>query len=88
VKGIERVLSKISDALKITVGETTENRKFSIEGVRCLGACGLAPVMVVDQDTHGAMTPKKALEIISQYDPSIMRAAASEETEEMAEEEV
>jgi NADH:ubiquinone oxidoreductase subunit E/ActR/RegA family two-component response regulator len=88
VKGIERVLSKISDALKITVGETTENRKFSIEGVRCLGACGLAPVMVVDQDTHGAMTPKKALEIISQYDPSIMQAAAREETEEMAEEEV
>ncbi|MEJ2683944.1 MAG: NAD(P)H-dependent oxidoreductase subunit E [Candidatus Sulfobium sp.] len=88
VKGIERVLSKISDALKITVGETTENRKFSIEGVRCLGACGLAPVMVVDQDTHGAMTPKKALEIISQYDPSIMQAAAPEETEEMAQEEV
>ncbi len=88
VKGIERVLSKISDALRITVGETTENRKFSIEGVRCLGACGLAPVMVVDQDTHGAMTPKKALEIISQYDPSIMQAAAPEETEEMAEEEV
>jgi NADH:ubiquinone oxidoreductase subunit E/ActR/RegA family two-component response regulator len=88
VKGIERVLSKISDALKITVGETTENRKFSIEGVRCLGACGLAPVMVVDQDTHGAMTPKKALEIISQYDPSIIQAAAPEETEEMAQEEV
>ncbi len=88
VKGIERVLGKISDALKITVGETTENRKFSIEGVRCLGACGLAPVMVVDQDTHGAMTPKRALEIISQYDPSIMQAAAAEETEEMAEEEV
>jgi NADH:ubiquinone oxidoreductase subunit E/AmiR/NasT family two-component response regulator len=89
VKGIEGVLSKISDTLKIHIGETTENKKFSLEGVRCLGACGLAPVMVIDQDTHGAMTPKKAIEIISQYEPSILEAAgaASEEAEEMAEKE-
>src|SRR5208337_1004727 len=69
VKGIEGVLHKISDALKIKIGETTENRKFSLEAVRCLGACGLAPVMVIDQETYGAMTAKKALDIISQYDP-------------------
>jgi NADH:ubiquinone oxidoreductase subunit E/CheY-like chemotaxis protein len=87
VKGIERVLGKISDTLKIHIGETTENRKFSLEGVRCLGACGLAPVMVIDQETHGAMTPKKALEVISQYEPTVLEAAASEETEEMAEKE-
>ncbi len=87
VKGIEGVLSKISDTLKIRIGETTENRKFSLEGVRCLGACGLAPVMVIDQDTHGAMTPKKALEIISQYEPSVLEAAVREEAEEMAEKE-
>ncbi len=87
VKGIESVLGKISDTLKIHIGETTENRKFSLEGVRCLGACGLAPVMVIDQDTHGAMTPKKALEIIGQYEPAVLEAAASEETEEMAEKE-
>ncbi|MEJ2695236.1 MAG: NAD(P)H-dependent oxidoreductase subunit E [Candidatus Sulfobium sp.] len=88
VKGIEGVLGKISDALKIHIGDTTDDRKFSLEGVRCLGACGLAPVMVIDQDTHGAMTPKKALEIISQYEPSVIQAAAPEETEEMAEKEV
>jgi NADH:ubiquinone oxidoreductase subunit E len=86
VKGIEGVLGKISDTLGIHIGETTENRKFSLEGVRCLGACGLAPVMMIDQDTYGAMTPKKALEIISQYEPAILEAA-SEETEEMAEKE-
>jgi NADH:ubiquinone oxidoreductase subunit E len=85
VKGIEGVLSKVSDTLKIGIGDTTENKRFSLEGVRCLGACGLAPVMVVDQDTYGAMTPKKALEIIGRYDPSIVEAAGAEEAEETEE---
>jgi len=82
VRGIERVLSKVSDTLGIGIGDTTEDKKFSLEGVRCLGACGLAPVMVIDQDTYGAMTPKKALEIISQYEPAVLESAAGEETEE------
>lgn len=85
VRGIEGVLGKIKDSLKINIGDTTENKKFSLEGVRCLGACGLAPVMVVDQDTYGKMTPKKALEVISQYDPSFAGATAKEEAEETTE---
>ena len=88
VKGIEGVLKKIQDTLKIDVGETTEDRKFSVEAVRCLGACGLAPVMVIDQETYGAMTPKKAIEKISQFDSTILESAPAEEAEEMAEEEV
>ena len=88
VKGIEGVLGKVSDTLKIRIGETTDDRKFSLEGVRCLGACGLAPVMVIDQDTYGAMTPRKALEIIGRYEPSVLQAAIPEEPEEMAEKEV
>ncbi len=87
VKGIETVLNKIKEALKIGIGDTTEDRKFSLEGVRCLGACGLAPVMVIDQDTYGAMTPKKALGIIGQYDPSVSDAASQTMEEEMAEKE-
>ena len=87
VKGIEGVLKKIQDTLKINVGETTEDRKFSIEAVRCLGACGLAPVMVIDQETYGAMSPKKALEKISQFDPTILESAPAEQAEEMAEKE-
>jgi NADP-reducing hydrogenase subunit HndA len=87
VKGIEGVLHKISDALKINIGETTENRKFSLEAVRCLGACGLAPVMVIDQETYGAMTAKKALDIISQYDPAAIEATVAQEIEELAEKE-
>jgi len=87
VKGIEGVLKKIQDTLKINVGETTQDRKFSIEAVRCLGACGLAPVMVIDQETYGAMSPKKALEKISQFDPAILESAPAEQAEEMAEKE-
>lgn len=88
VKGIEGVLEKIKDTLKINIGETTENRKFSLEGVRCLGACGLAPVMVIDQETYGAMSPKKALGIIGEYDPAVIEAAAAlQGAEEMAEKE-
>ncbi len=87
VKGIEGVLKKIKDTLKIDVGETTENRKFSVEAVRCLGACGLAPVMVIDQETYGAMSPKKALEKISQFDPALLESSSAEQTEEMAEKE-
>ena len=81
VKGIETILSKIQDILKIHVGETTEDRKFSLETVRCLGACGLAPVMVVDQDTYGALSQKKAIEAINQYAPVGMLPVLEEEME-------
>lgn len=87
VKGIEGVVTKIKESLNIDIGETTENRKFSLEGVRCLGACGLAPVMVVDQDTYGALTPTKAIGIIAQYDSSVTTAAAApEQTETVSQE--
>ena len=86
VKGIEGILAKIEDVLKIGIGDTTEDKKFSLEGVRCLGACGLAPVMVIDQETYGALTQGKALQIINQYDPE--RGAKSDTPEEeMAEKE-
>jgi NADH-quinone oxidoreductase subunit E len=67
VKGIEEVLGKIKDDLKLEVGDITEDKRFSLEAVRCLGACGLAPVMVVDHDTHGAVTSKKVLQILDEY---------------------
>ncbi|NJD55790.1 MAG: response regulator [Nitrospirae bacterium] len=87
VKGIEGVLAKIKDQLKIDIGETTEDRKFSIEGVRCLGACGLAPVMMIDQETYGALTPSKALKIISQYGGPASGQSPEEETAAVAEQE-
>lgn len=80
VKGIEPVLNKIRDRLKIDVGETTEDRKFTLEAVRCVGACGLAPVMVVDQDTYGALSQEKALETINHYSPANVPASLEEAT--------
>ncbi len=75
VKGIERVLGKIRDRLKIDVGETTEDMRFTLEAVRCVGACGLAPVMVVDQNTYGALTQEKAVETINHYSPAAVSAS-------------
>ncbi|MBI5100473.1 MAG: NAD(P)H-dependent oxidoreductase subunit E [Nitrospirae bacterium] len=83
VKGIEGVLEKIEENLKVGIGETTGDRRFSIEGVRCLGACGLAPVMMIDQETYGALTPAKAIGVIKGFDPSVggaeVTAAAAQE---------
>jgi NADH:ubiquinone oxidoreductase subunit E len=67
VKRVEEVLNKIKNDLKIDVGDVTEDKKFSIETVRCLGACGLAPVVVVDEETYGSMTPKKVAGILEEY---------------------
>lgn len=67
VKRVEEVLKKIKEDLKIDVGEVTEDKKFSLETVRCLGACGLAPVMVIDEETYGAMNPKKVPDILKEY---------------------
>ena len=51
----------------IREGETTEDRMFTLESVRCLGACGLGPVVVVDEDVHGRVKPGKLKDILSQY---------------------
>jgi NADH-quinone oxidoreductase subunit E/NADP-reducing hydrogenase subunit HndA len=67
VKRVEESLNKIKEELKIDVGDVTEDKKFSLETVRCLGACGLAPVMVIDEETYGAVSPKKIKEILGEY---------------------
>jgi NADH-quinone oxidoreductase subunit E/NADP-reducing hydrogenase subunit HndA len=70
VKRANEILERLKESLGIDEGEITEDRNFSLETVRCLGACGLAPVVVVDQDTHGSIDPVKVSEIISQYNGS------------------
>ncbi len=67
VKRAEEILRNLEEGLHVTCGEVTEDRKFSLEDVRCLGACGLAPVVVVDNDTHGGIDPKAAMNIIKEY---------------------
>lgn len=67
VKGAEEIVKKLSEGLSVTVGGITEDKKFSLETVRCLGACGLAPVVVIDKDTHGAVNPVKVHELLNDY---------------------
>lgn len=68
VKGIKEVMSRIENEYNINEGGTTEDRRFSLEGVRCLGACGLAPVMVIGQDTHGDVSSDKIIDILEKYE--------------------
>ena len=67
VKGIKEALSRIENEYQLKEGDTTDDRRFTLEAVRCLGACGLAPVMVVDQDTHGDVSSDKVLELLDAY---------------------
>lgn len=68
VKGIKEVISRIDNEYQVKEGCTTEDRRFSLEAVRCLGACGLAPVVVVDQDTYGAVKADKVIETLNKYE--------------------
>lgn len=67
VKGSEKVLEAIENKLAIKSGGCTEDGRFSIDVTRCLGACGLAPVMTVNEDVYGKVEPKKVAEIIDRY---------------------
>jgi NADH:ubiquinone oxidoreductase subunit E len=67
VKGIKEVLSRVQNQYQLKEGGTTADRRFSLEAVRCLGACGLAPVMVVGQDTHGDVSSDKVIDILDNY---------------------
>ena len=68
VKGIKEVMSRIGNEFQLKEGSTTEDRRFSLEAVRCLGACGLAPVVVVDEDTYGDVKADKVIEVLEKYD--------------------
>lgn len=67
VKGAESVLTAIKQELKIEMGETTEDKLFTLQEARCLGACGLAPVAMIDDKIYGELTPKKIIEILQNY---------------------
>jgi NADH-quinone oxidoreductase E subunit len=67
VRGAKRNVEHLQKALGVGVGECTQDRKFGLEVVRCLGACGLAPVMVVDQDTHKQVKEAKLDKILDGY---------------------
>jgi NADH:ubiquinone oxidoreductase subunit E len=68
VKRSEEIIERLSTTLHIPINGITVDGKYSLEGVRCLGACGLAPVAVVGEDTYGLLDPVKSVEILKNYE--------------------
>ena len=68
VKGIKEVITRIENHYQMKQGGTSADRRFSFEAVRCLGACGLAPVMVVNADTYGDVKSDKVIQILDRYE--------------------
>ncbi len=67
VKGANLVLEKIQEELKLEVGDCTEDGRFSLEACRCIGACGLAPVLTVNDDVYGRLVPEDIPGILAKY---------------------
>jgi NADP-reducing hydrogenase subunit HndA len=68
VRGAEKVLEEFKRLLEIQVGETSPNGKFSISCLRCVGACGLAPVVMIGEKTYGRVSPDNVKEILKEYE--------------------
>ncbi len=68
VRGAKKVAEALCEELNIRMGETTPDRRFSLMTQRCFGACGLAPVMMINDDVHGRVTPRKISEILARYE--------------------
>ena len=67
VRGADKILAAFAESLGIEPGETTPDKKFSLERVACLGACGLAPVAMIGEKTYGRLTAEKVSEILAEY---------------------
>lgn len=67
VKGSGDILEKLKELLGIDVGECTQDGKFSLDATRCIGACGLAPVMTINEDVYGRLTPDEVDKILDKY---------------------
>ena len=67
VRGAEKVLDEFKRELKINVGETTADGKFSLSCLRCVGACGLAPVVMVGEKVYGRVAPDGIKDILNDY---------------------
>ena len=67
VKGADRVIQILREELGVGLGETTSDGEFTVTSVRCVGACGLAPVMTVDDEVYGKLDRGKIRKIIAEY---------------------
>lgn len=67
VRGGKRLVEKIQSMLKVGIGDTTEDGKFTFEVARCIGACGLAPAIMIDDTVYKQVNPNKLESILSKY---------------------
>jgi NADH:ubiquinone oxidoreductase subunit E len=67
VRGVQAVLDRLVEELDVEVGKTTKDRKFTLEATRCLGCCGLAPVMTIDGNVYARMTPEDVTRVLKEY---------------------
>lgn len=67
LKGAEKIVNELEDILGIKVGQTTKDGLFTLETVRCLGCCGLAPVMTINEDVYGNLKKEDLPEILAKY---------------------
>lgn len=67
IKGAQGILDRLSTELKVPVQGTTEDNKFTLEATRCLGACGLAPVLTIGEKVHGRLTPNAVPKMLKEY---------------------
>ncbi len=67
VKGAGSLLDKITQSIGVGAGETSADGVYSVEATRCIGACGLAPVMTVNDDVYGRLTPEEVPAILAKY---------------------
>lgn len=75
VRGGKQVLDSLKKELRIDVGETTEDKVFSLEVARCFGACGLAPAIMINDDVHQRVKPTRIKQILAPYDKTEMEEA-------------
>ncbi len=68
VRGGAKIFEAVKDSLGVNNGETTEDLRFTLESVACIGACGLSPCMMVNEDTHGRLAPGAVSEIFEKYE--------------------
>lgn len=67
VKNAQGVLDRLKEELNVEAGETTKDGKFTLEATRCLGCCGLAPVMMINEDVFGKLVPDDIPDILKKY---------------------
>jgi len=68
VRGGMRILNKLERDLGIRAGETTDDRRFTVDTVRCLGCCSLAPAVVIDEDTYGRLSQETLPKLLKAYE--------------------